>query len=211
MPVIAHYSLIKDGVLAIDGRAIYRHEDKEAGAAAFASALYKHMELSYLKFFKMDNLSKLGFLAAEALTKAVPDFAETPKDKTGLFLMNTHSSLDTDERYYETVANDENNFPSPALFVYTLPNIVIGEICIRHKITGEHAFLLSEQPDATLLCNYVRNVFDENAVDAAIVGWVEYYGAKRHALLMWVNRLPGQTGARDFTPEAIQQLWTIHS
>ncbi len=210
MLTIEHHSLIKNGALIVDDREIFRQDEPAGDFPAFAQALFKHMGLSYLKFFKMDNLSKLGWLAAEALFRAVPDFEAIPKDRVGLFLMNKYSSLDTDERYYETVTNDENNFPSPALFVYTLPNIVIGEICIRHKITGEHAFLLSDQPDATLLCNYVRQVFAEDAVEAAVTGWVEYYGENCHASLIWVKRQSDNSNGAAFTPGNVQRLFNIH-
>jgi hypothetical protein len=37
--------------------------------AAFIKDLYKKEQISYPKFYKMDNLSKLGFLSAEILVK----------------------------------------------------------------------------------------------------------------------------------------------
>ena len=45
--------------------------------AAFIKTLYKKEMISYPKFYKMDNMSKLGFLGAEML------FNETMRSLTG--------------------------------------------------------------------------------------------------------------------------------
>jgi 3-oxoacyl-[acyl-carrier-protein] synthase-1 len=45
------------------------------------------------------------------------------------------------------VVVDGNYYPSPALFVYTLPNIVTGEIAIRHHIQGETSFYVLDNPE----------------------------------------------------------------
>ena len=63
-----------------------------------------------------------------------------------------------------------SNFPSPALLVYTLPNIVTGEIAIKHKITGENSFFIEPTFNAELLHNYTELLLKEN--DAALCGWL---------------------------------------
>ena len=97
---------------------------------SFSGELFKFLGAPYPKFFKMDLLSKLGFLTAEILLMDDP-IAE--KDKTGIFIANSSSSLETDRKFHETMKNPSNYYPSPSLFVYTLPNILMGEISIRHK------------------------------------------------------------------------------
>ena len=44
-------------------------------------------------------------------------------------------------RFQETIQHADSYYPSPALFVYTLPNIVTGEIAIRNKYYGETSFV----------------------------------------------------------------------
>jgi hypothetical protein len=61
--------------------------------------------------------------------------------RTALVFANRSSSLDTDFKYQESINSQENYFPSPAVFVYTLPNICVGEISIKHKMQTENAFL----------------------------------------------------------------------
>lgn len=170
----------------------------------FAKASYQHLGIKYPKFHKMDNLSKLGFLAAESLFQQIEDFETLNKAKTGIFLSNAYSCLDTDERYYDSIAG----FPSPGLFVYTLPNILIGEICIRHKITGEHAFFLSEQFDFSFVCQYVSDLFQRGQLEGAIVGWVEYYDVNCHAFLMWLEPKVEAEKHMRFTPENVLKLFS---
>src|SRR3979490_833264 len=98
-------------------------ENSGTDLPAFLLSVYRHFELNYPKFYKMDNLSKLGWLAAEVLLKEGLQTGGYQAEEIGITLANANSSLDTDMKYFETV----KEIPSPALFVYTLPNIMIGE------------------------------------------------------------------------------------
>ena len=86
----------------------------------------------------MDNLSKLGWLASEVLLKNSFDKENYQPEEIGIVLANANSSLDKDIKYWESV----QDMASPSLFVYTLPNIVIGEICIRNHFKGENALYI---------------------------------------------------------------------
>ena len=57
--------------------------------------------------------------------------------KQDLVLSNANASLDVDLKYAKTMQTGA----SPALFVYTLPNIVIGEISIRIILKVKMHFL----------------------------------------------------------------------
>lgn len=100
--------------------------------------LYRRYAGDYPKFFKMDTLSRLGFVAAEILLQ---------KEKVeAVIFANRSASIKNDTDYLATIA-EGNYYPSPSLFVYTLPNIVTGEIAIRHHIQGETAFYILENPE----------------------------------------------------------------
>ncbi len=100
--------------------------------------LYRRYAGDYPKFFKMDTLSRLGFMAAEILLQ---------KEKVeAVIFANRSASIKNDTDYLATIA-EGNYYPSPSLFVYTLPNIVTGEIAIRHHIQGETAFYILENPE----------------------------------------------------------------
>jgi hypothetical protein len=149
----------------------------------FFRGAYDMVSGQYPKFHKMDPLSKLGWLAAEVLLKDF-DKGEYAPEQVGMVLANRSSSLDTDLRYYDSV----KEFPSPALFVYTLPNIVMGEISIRHGFKGENIFFTANSFDTGLIAAYVKQLFSENAAAACLCGWVEVMDQQYEVLLYLIEK-----------------------
>lgn len=134
------------------------------------SGLYREFAGDYPKFFKMDSLCRLGFMGAEILLKNIP---EELREKAAVILFNRNSSLITDRNYQKTISED-NYFPSPALFVYTLANIVTGEIAIRHKIHGETAFHITDENNAGLQEEIAARAFLTSFPSFILTGWVDY-------------------------------------
>ena len=147
---------------------------------------YRSLQIDYPKFFKMDNLSKLGFLASELILN---DFAdkETGKEDMAIVLWNRSSSLDTDSIYQKTIQSAKNYYPSPSVFVYTLPSIVVGEIAIRNKICGETAFYISEKWDAQTVYNTVFSLFLQPDVRFVLCGWVECFQENYETIMYLVT------------------------
>ncbi|MCQ4141280.1 3-oxoacyl-ACP synthase [Chryseobacterium sp. EO14] len=135
----------------------------------FAKEAYKSLALNYPKFHKMDHLSKLAFLASEMILK------DGDHHRTALVFANKSSSLDTDFKYQESINSQENYFPSPAVFVYTLPNICVGEISIRHKMQTENAFFVLDEFNEEFLNNYSAQLLQSGKADKVLCGWVELY------------------------------------
>lgn len=133
--------------------------------------LYREYVGNYPKFFKMDSLCKLGFIAAEMLLR---DFSVEEKEDCAIVLFNESSSLITDRNYENTIIDPENYFPSPALFVYTLANIVTGEIAIRHKIFGETSFYVTDEYDESYMESIVCNTLLTSSPSMILYGWVDY-------------------------------------
>src|SRR6187402_3983803 len=136
----------------ISGQAVWKNGDLVFGNSqtdlpGFLLSGYQHFSGNYPKFYKMDNLCKLGWLAAEVLLQEGLHGGSYRPEEIGITLANAHSSLDTDQKYYQTV----KEIPSPSLFVYTLPNIMIGEISIRHQFKGACNFFISPQFDAAFM------------------------------------------------------------
>lgn len=154
----------------------------------FLKNSYRHFNINYPKFFKMDNLSKLGFLIAELLINQYPQIKNISSEKIGVVISNSSSSLDTDISFYDTIKDNKNYFPSPALFVYTLPNIMIGEICIRHKFTGENVFFVSEKLNIEFILDYVDNLFDYGDLQCCLAGWVELFDNNYNAFLCLIEK-----------------------
>ncbi|TSJ39392.1 hypothetical protein FO440_16730 [Mucilaginibacter corticis] len=158
-------------------------EDRGADVPSFLLSAYQFLEVTYPKFYKMDNLSKLGWLAAEVLLRGT-DIKSYAPEQVGLILTNANASLDSDLKYMESV----NDIPSPALFVYTLPNIVTGEICIRNNFKGEDAFFIFEKFDAAFIETYVNNLLNNGILEACICGWVDVLGDDYKAVLFLVEK-----------------------
>lgn len=131
--------------------------------------LYRSLNVNYPKFFKMDSLCRLGFVATELLLKECGD--EIDAENTALILANHSASIQNDTAYQATIADPQSFFPSPALFVYTLPNIVAGELAIRHHLFGETSFYILEKE--TDLQPIIDATICSPNINSAIVGWLE--------------------------------------
>lgn len=130
--------------------------------------LYRQWAGDYPKFFKMDTLSKLGFLLSEMLLHDEQNrFA--PREDRAVLVFSRVGCLADDGRYAASMAD----FPSPALFVYTLPNIVSGEIAIRNKYEGETSAYVMDGFRETLLWEVVRDAFQDRVTESAIVAWID--------------------------------------
>ena len=144
----------------------------ESSFADFAKKALKALNVEYPKFFKMDNLSKLAFLAAEAVLS--PLSAEA-KSRTALLFANRTASLDTDLKHQATIADEGEYYPSPAVFVYTLPNICLGEISIRHQLKTENAFMVFDNyaQAEIFFKEYSRQLIAEKSAEKVLCAWVE--------------------------------------
>lgn len=197
--------IIRDDRVFLQGRMVWEWPAPElqppGGLADFLPACYQHFGFQYPRFYKMDQLSKLGWLAAELLLGDGFDATEYRPEEVAVVLSNASSSLDTDYRYFATVAE----IPSPALFVYTLPNIMIGEICIRNKFKGENAFFVTGSFDAALIENYVRDLMETGNARACICGWVEVLADAYAAALFLIEN---KVTALSFTAENMNHLFS---
>jgi hypothetical protein len=191
----------------ISGNAVYKNGQQifgqpETGLGAFLLAIYQHFELNYPKFYKMDNLSKLGWLASEVLLKDSFDKSKYQPEAIGIVLTNANSSLDADLKYWDSA----QDMASPSLFVYTLPNIVIGEICIRNGFKGEDALYITPQFDAAFLQQQVSYLLDNHILKACICGWVDVVGDAYKAALFLVEK--GESGS-EFEVEELNKIFSI--
>lgn len=136
--------------------------------------LYRHLGLNHPKFHKMDKLSQLGFLGAHLLLEPIKEELATNDEAISILLANTSSSLHTDQEYWNGVG--EAGTGSPAKFVYTLPNIVIGEICIYWKQYGETQFLVLPEFDEARLITEGQILLENSSAKYVLVGWCEAMG-----------------------------------
>lgn len=130
--------------------------------------LYRSLAGDYPKFFKMDTLSKLGFLLAETLCKDEPGRFTSREDRA-IIVCSREGCLANDLHY----AASMEDFPSPAFFVYTLPNIVTGEIAIRNKWGGETSAFVMEEFDRERLSELAREAFQDKCTRSLFLAWID--------------------------------------
>lgn len=143
--------------------------------------LYRELGEPDMKFQKMDSLAKLGYVAAAKIFETAALAGRYEPERIGVVLANRSASLDTDLRHQGIIDGDPPEGASPAVFVYTLPNVASGEISIRNKIKGETTFFIQDTPDIRFLEEYSRMLLKNGYLSAVIFGWCELLGEEYEA------------------------------
>lgn len=177
---------------------IVLQKSADESIAEFLKNIYRKSETNYPKFFKMDLLCKSAFLAVEFISKK-EKLGET---NTALLLSNRSSSMDSDEKHAQTIY-DEEAAASPAVFVYTLPNIALGEISIRHQLFSENLFLIFDKFSPETLVPYAEQILNENKAEKVLAGWVE---AEENQLDVFIYLIENK-GNTKHTIENVQNLY----
>ncbi|KQS27732.1 hypothetical protein [Dyadobacter sp. Leaf189] len=183
MKRITAYCRLKEDYCAVNGAEVARRD--LASSDSWFKQIYKEQGFVYPKFYKMDSLSQAGYLASELIKRANPDFATNYEDdEIALVFANSVSSTDTDLRFIKSYEGSDS--PSPSVFVYTLPNIVLGEIAILNKWYGENMFAVLPKFAPGFFLNYLQ-VIGSTGAKAALCGWLEVLEGSIDVLLFLVE------------------------
>ncbi len=158
---------IESGSIVIDGATVFSHSGADFGT--FIREAYKSGGESGMKFYKMDDFCKLGYVAAERLLEGIT----FGKEECGIVLSGRYGCLDTDMRHQRIIDTDGDSAASPAVFVYTLPNVVAGEISIRHHIKGENTWFWSGDKSMSDIREYAGLMLSAVGMKYAIVGHLD--------------------------------------
>ena len=170
-PFSSHHSVvIRPDAVEVDGR----HLPIDAFGKDLLTALYRQYVGDYPKYYKMDPLSRLGFIASELLLQAEGAERFVACDDRAVIFFNHSSSVCADRQYIETIADPDNCFPSPSVFVYTLPNIVTGEIAIRNGYHGETSFYILPRQDDRLMQQILQASCLDSTTQSILCGWLDY-------------------------------------
>jgi len=94
------------------------------------------------RFGRLDLMSQLALLAVEKLGI---NFDSLPRERIAICLAAKAGSLSTDVGFWK--GRDTVGGPSPTLFAYTLPSAAIGEVAIRHRLTGSNLCFIGDSRD----------------------------------------------------------------
>lgn len=200
MPVITRHCHIRQHTLWDGDRIVF--QDPKLSVDDFSEQAFRHLGIQYPKFYKMDRTSKLGLLGVEVLLQHT-DVSTRSSESVAIVLSNAHASLDTDRRYFETM----KSIASPALFVYTLANIVTGEICIKHGFKGENAFFVTPKFDPVTMAGYVTSVMEQQSTTTCVAGWVDVLGEQHDVFLYLVDKSKGDGASWSHDAETIEKLY----
>ena len=126
------------------------------------------------KYYKMDGLSRLGLISAELLLRQEGRERFVPCDDRAVILFNKSSSIVSDRKFLETITGEDNYFPSPSVFIYTLPNLVAGEIAMRNKYHGETSFYITSKRDDDMALEVITSAFSDKTTNSVLGGWIDY-------------------------------------
>jgi hypothetical protein len=117
------------------------------------------------RFGRMDLASQLALLAVEPFT---PHFDSFARDRIAIVLAARAGSLPTDVAYW--AGRDAVGGLSPTLFTYTLPSAAIGEIAIRHRLTGPNRCFVGASRD---VLPEAAALLDRSEADACVCVFTE--------------------------------------
>lgn len=195
---ISHFCKLDSSSIWIDGE--LELNAPKTNFTDFSKLAYQRFDLQYPKFFKMDKLSKLAFLSAELILEKV--IKKDQENNIALVFSNQSASLDTDVNYQDTISNRNEYYPSPSVFVYTLPNICIGEISIKHRLQTENIFFVTDVFDTELMFSYAEAILNKGKAEQVLCGWVELYQENYHSFVYLV----GKEGKEEHTIQNINNL-----
>ena len=138
-------------------------------------SLYHIYVGDYPRFYKMDPLCKLAFISSELLLEAEAksdgEVRFSHREDRAIVFVGRSASICADEAYQQTIQHPEDYYPSPSAFIYTLPNILTGEIAIRNKYHGETLYL--SQSTSNNVEQLMLQLFHSPGTHSVIGGWID--------------------------------------
>lgn len=156
--------------LLLNGQSVLTFDGN--GIANNMEAVYRAFINDYPKFFRMDDTAKLSFVLGDVLCKHSEILSALNPDDLAIIMLNTSGSYPADIEHARTIEKGISQ-ASPSNFVYTLPNIGIGELSIKWKITGENLFIIEERFSETTISDLADLYLSSNKAKAVLIGWVD--------------------------------------
>lgn len=204
MSFISSYCHIVKDSISCDGSVFHAGENN---AGDMLKESYTKLKLDYSKFYKMDMLSKAAFIGVEILKNQHPEISKYRDDEIACLFATKNSSANTDNKFINSYEKDK--VPSPGLFVYTLPNILIGEIAIRNKWYGENLCVVQPKFDPDFISTYV-NILLSKKSKACLCGWVNAIEENVECVLFFVEKTDSRNLNLLFNSETILNIYNTN-
>jgi 3-oxoacyl-(acyl-carrier-protein) synthase len=129
----------------------------------YIKGLFASVSEPYMKFSKMDDYCRLGTTAVQLLLDKAGGVSQYDPYEIALIVNTDTGCIESDLAHWDNITADEY-VSSPAIFVYTLPNVVAGEICIKNKFKGEGVTLVGNADDPKTIVERFCGGTDTKAV-----------------------------------------------
>ena len=162
---VSHKVRLTSDSVTLDGQVV----PTQSKGRDMLTELYKKYVGDYPRYYKMDILSKAAFVCSEMLLEAEGNRDGHGEDRAVILFSHT-ASIASDRAFLRTIT--DGYYPSPSVFVYTLPNIAAGEIAIRNGYHGETAFYVLPQKADDMINMIVEASFGDRGTQSSICGWI---------------------------------------
>ena len=143
----------------------------ESKGADAVTEIFKKFVADGSRFFKMDLYSRLAYAGTALLAK---DTLEgTAPEERACIIFTGNGSVLADRKHLASFSTPGEFYPSPAVFINTLPNIVLGEIAVRFGVKGETSLVMLPGRDDALMDRIVDLTVRSTRPAAVICGWVD--------------------------------------
>src|SRR5438105_2288893 len=104
---ITSYCKVRSGKVEVNNAVSFTNTET-IWAVDFLKSAYKHLQMAYPKFYKMDSLCKLAFISSEVLLKENKITNKYKPEDIAIIIANIASSLEIDTEHQSTIS-DKNN------------------------------------------------------------------------------------------------------
>ena len=153
--------------LVLDGQ----HVALESRGAALITEIFKKYLADGSRFFKMDLYSRLAYVGTSLLAK--DSLAGYDPEDLALFVFTRNGSVLADRKHLSTFSHPDEFYPSPAVFINTLPNVVLGEIAVKNSIKGETTLVLLPERNEATMERIIDATVSVTRPAVMIYGWVD--------------------------------------
>lgn len=118
-------------------------------------------------------------LVRNAVSRAVISEIDRLREQGGfhgpmhIVLFNMTSTAIVDKEFLETISDNNAYYPSPSIFVYTLPNIVTGEVAMRYGWQMETSFYVLRERNEQMIHEIVNATAQAHPGERILYGWMD--------------------------------------
>ena len=168
----ASYEVVRRLRITPDGLSLDEKDvPLENRGASLITEVFKKYLADGSRFFKMDLYSRLAYVGTSLLAK--DSLADYDPEDVALVIFTQNGSVLADRKHLSTFSNPEEFYPSPAVFINTLPNVVLGEIAVKNNVKGETTLVLLPSRDEAAMSRIIEATGSVTGPAVMICGWID--------------------------------------